>query len=152
MIDLFLSSWDRLLMVMRWMIIMRMKIFLTSYVHVDFTGSKFAFWKAVASWHKLLQLNYTTLWHIYWGMADGISSFWGPATSITEWCEQNYVYSPYVAEFYNTMSNIPCILLALIGLLNALRQRFEKRFSVLHISNMILAIGSMLYHATLQWV
>ncbi|CAK9141429.1 unnamed protein product [Ilex paraguariensis] len=85
-------------------------------------------------------------------MADGISNFWGPATSTTEWCEQNYVYSPYVAEFYNTMSNIPCILLALIGLINALRQRFEKRFSVLHLSNMILAIGSMLYHATLQWV
>ncbi|XP_051130049.1 alkaline ceramidase-like isoform X2 [Andrographis paniculata] len=31
-----------------------------------------------------------------------------------------------------------------------LRQRFEKRFSVLHISNMILAIGSMVYHASLQ--
>ncbi|KAK4387994.1 Alkaline ceramidase [Sesamum angolense] len=28
--------------------------------------------------------------------------------------------------------------------------RFEKRFSVLHVSNMVLAIGSMLYHATLQ--
>ncbi|KAA8548390.1 hypothetical protein F0562_000074 [Nyssa sinensis] len=85
-------------------------------------------------------------------MADGISSFWGPVTSTTEWCEQNYVYSSYIAEFFNTISNIPGILLALIGLVNALRQRFEKRFSVLHISNMILAIGSMLFHATLQHV
>nr|GMD90935.1 alkaline ceramidase 3-like [Ipomoea batatas] len=82
-------------------------------------------------------------------MADGISSFWGPVTS-KEWCEPNYVYSPYIAEFFNTISIVPCILLALIGLVNALRQRFEKRFSVLHISNMILAIGSMVYHATLQ--
>ncbi|XP_021812951.1 alkaline ceramidase-like [Prunus avium] len=82
-------------------------------------------------------------------MADGLSSFWGPVTS-KDWCEQNYVYSSYIAEFFNTISNIPGILLALIGLINALRQRFEKRFSVLHISNMILAIGSMLYHATLQ--
>ncbi|XP_059447314.1 alkaline ceramidase-like [Corylus avellana] len=84
-------------------------------------------------------------------MADGISSFWGPVTS-PEWCEKNYVYSSYIAEFYNTISNIPCILLAIIGLVNALRQRFEKRFSVLHLSNMALAIGSMLYHATLQRV
>ncbi|MBA0801185.1 hypothetical protein Gohar_011563, partial [Gossypium harknessii] len=53
---------------------------------------------------------------------------------------------------FNTISNIPGILFALIGLINALRQRFEKRFSVLHISNMILSIGSMLYHATLQRV
>ncbi|KAK0597918.1 hypothetical protein LWI29_029871 [Acer saccharum] len=83
-------------------------------------------------------------------MADGISSFWGPVTSTTECCEKNYAHSSYIAEFFNTVSNIPTILLALIGLVNALRQRFEKRFSVLHISNMILAIGSMLYHATLQ--
>uniref|UniRef100_A0A5B6YKF0 Putative alkaline ceramidase 3-like n=1 Tax=Davidia involucrata TaxID=16924 RepID=A0A5B6YKF0_DAVIN len=83
-------------------------------------------------------------------MAEGISSFWGPVTSTTEWCEQNYVYSSYIAEFFNTISNIPGILLALIGLVNALGQRFEKRFSVLNISNMILAIGSMLFHATLQ--
>lgn len=85
-------------------------------------------------------------------MADGMSSFWGPVTSTTECCEKNYAYSSYIAEFYNTLSNAPGILLALIGLVNALRQRFEKRFSVLHISNMILAIGSVLYHATLQRV
>ncbi|KAM7271113.1 hypothetical protein ACFE04_030327 [Oxalis oulophora] len=83
-------------------------------------------------------------------MGEGF--FWGPVTSTTECCENNYAYSSYIAEFYNTISNIPSILLALVGLINALRQSFEKRFSVLHISNMILAIGSMLYHATLQRV
>ncbi|KAL6517123.1 hypothetical protein OROHE_017829 [Orobanche hederae] len=83
-------------------------------------------------------------------MADGVSSFWGPVTSTHEWCEPNYVYSSYIAEFFNTVSIVPGILLALAGLLNSLRQHFEKRFSVLHISNMILAIGSMLYHATLR--
>ncbi|XAR65720.1 Ceramidase [Bertholletia excelsa] len=85
-------------------------------------------------------------------MEDEISGFWGPVTSTTEWCEKNYVNSFYIAEFYNTMSNVPCFLLALIGLINALGQRFEKRFSILHISNMTLAIGSMLFHATLQHV
>lgn len=86
-------------------------------------------------------------------MAEGgISSFWGPVTSTTECCEKNYAYSSYIAEFHNTISNIPCVVLALVGLINALRQRFEKRFSVLHISNMILAIGSMIFHATLQRV
>ncbi|KAF3636690.1 hypothetical protein CQW23_13020 [Capsicum baccatum] len=83
-------------------------------------------------------------------MADGISGFWGPVTSTKEWCELNYVRSSYIAEFFNTISNVPCIILALIGLMNALRQRFEKRFSVLHMSNIILAIGSMIYHASLR--
>lgn len=81
-----------------------------------------------------------------------MSSFWGPVTSTMELCEENYAHSSYIAEFYNTISNVPCILLALIGLINALRQRFEKRFSILHISNMILSIGSMVFHATLQLV
>lgn len=85
-------------------------------------------------------------------MAEGISSFWGPVTSTTQCCEKNYAYSSYIAEFHNTISNVPGILLALIGLVNALRQRFEKRFTILHISNLILIIGSMLYHATLQHV
>ncbi|CAI9776119.1 unnamed protein product [Fraxinus pennsylvanica] len=83
-------------------------------------------------------------------MADEISSFWGPVSSTHEWCEPNYVYSSYIAEFFNTISNVPSIILALLGLVVSLSQRFEKRFSVLHISNMILAIGSMLYHSTLQ--
>ncbi|KAJ8755164.1 hypothetical protein K2173_018962 [Erythroxylum novogranatense] len=82
-------------------------------------------------------------------MTGEISSFWGPVTA-TDWCEKNYAYSSHVAEFFNTISNIPTIVLALIGLVNALRQRFEKRFTVLHISNIILAVGSMLYHASLQ--
>ncbi|XP_057814398.1 alkaline ceramidase [Cryptomeria japonica] len=81
-----------------------------------------------------------------------VDSFWGPVTSTTEWCEKNYAVSSYIAEFYNTISNIPGIILAFIGLINSLRQRFEKRFSILHLSNMALAIGSMLFHATLQHV
>ncbi|XP_051118344.1 alkaline ceramidase-like [Andrographis paniculata] len=83
-------------------------------------------------------------------MEDRVPTFWGPVTSTHDWCEANYVFYPYIAEFFNTVSNVPCIVLALIGLVNALRQRFEKRFSVLHLSNVILAIGSVLYHSTLQ--
>ncbi|KAL3519388.1 hypothetical protein ACH5RR_017537 [Cinchona calisaya] len=81
-------------------------------------------------------------------MADAISSFGGPVTSTCEWCEKNYVYFSHIAEFFNTLSNIPCIVLALIGLVNSLRERFERRFSILHVSNMILGIWNVLYHAT----
>ncbi|KAF2614289.1 hypothetical protein F2Q70_00013266 [Brassica cretica] len=44
-------------------------------------------------------------------MTDGISSFWGPVTSTIECCEKNYAYSSYIAEFHNTISNVPDILL-----------------------------------------
>ncbi|XVF29081.1 hypothetical protein REPUB_Repub15cG0089300 [Reevesia pubescens] len=56
-------------------------------------------------------------------MKDGLSSFWGPVTT-TKWCEKNYVHSSYIAEFFNRISNVPSFFLALIGLINALRQRF----------------------------
>ncbi|KAL3628307.1 hypothetical protein CASFOL_027353 [Castilleja foliolosa] len=43
-------------------------------------------------------------------MADGISSFGGPVTSKQDWCQPNYIYSSYVAELFNTLSNVPCII------------------------------------------
>ncbi|XP_021719773.1 alkaline ceramidase-like [Chenopodium quinoa] len=79
-------------------------------------------------------------------------NFWGPVTSSIDWCEKNYVCSSYIAEFYNTISNVPAIILAVIGLVIALSQGFEKRFTVLHLSNMTLAMGSILFHGTLQRV
>lgn len=77
--------------------------------------------------------------------------YWGPITASTEWCEKNYEVTPYVAEFYNTISNIPSIILALIGLHYAISQKFERRFSVLHLSTIALSIGSSLFHATLKY-
>ncbi|KMS96602.1 hypothetical protein BVRB_8g201320 [Beta vulgaris subsp. vulgaris] len=85
-------------------------------------------------------------------MGDKLLNFWGPVTSSIDWCEKNYVYSSYIAEFYNTISTIPTITLAIVGLIIALSQGFEKRFTVLHLSNMILAMGSILFHGTLQRV
>lgn len=85
-------------------------------------------------------------------MDGGILNFWGPVTASIDWCEKNYVYSPYVAEFYNTISSIPTIMLAIFGVIVSLSQGFEKRFTVLHLSNMILGMGSILFHGTLQHV
>eukprot|EP00249_Psilotum_nudum_P018701 c26923_g2_i2 orf=137-907(-) len=85
-------------------------------------------------------------------MADGtqVNGYWGSITSAIEWCENNYAVAPYLVEFYNTISNIPGIILSLIGLINSIRQRFEKRFSFLHLSTMALGFGSILFHATMQ--
>ncbi len=76
--------------------------------------------------------------------------YWGPITASTEWCERNYQVTPYIAEFYNTLSNFPGIILAFIGLIYSINQKFERRFSVLHLSTIALGIGSILFHATLQ--
>ncbi|XP_024371916.1 alkaline ceramidase [Physcomitrium patens] len=80
-----------------------------------------------------------------------LQGYWGPITASTEWCEKNYEVTPMVAEFYNTISNVPGIILAIIGLYYAISQKFERRFSVLHLSTIALCIGSSLFHATLKY-
>ncbi|BBN02119.1 dihydroceramidase [Marchantia polymorpha subsp. ruderalis] len=80
-----------------------------------------------------------------------MAGYWGPVTASTEWCEKNYEISHYVGEFFNTISNVPMILLALIGLCSTIGQSFEKRFSVLHLSSIVIGIGSILFHASLKY-
>lgn len=86
-------------------------------------------------------------------MADSVdvNGYWGPITYSTT-CESHYAISAYIAEFYNTISNAPGILLGVLGLINSIRQRFEKRFSTLNLVTIMVGLGSMLFHGTLQHV
>ncbi|MCO5602390.1 hypothetical protein L7F22_056521 [Adiantum nelumboides] len=80
-----------------------------------------------------------------------IDGYWGPITSRTT-CEDHYAVSAHIAEFFNTISSVPGILLAFLILVNSLRQGFEKRFSSLNFATMMVGLGSMLFHGTLQHV
>ena len=41
--------------------------------------------------------------------------FWGERTATIDWCEQNYEQTYYIAEFWNTVSNLVMIVLPLYG-------------------------------------
>eukprot|EP00897_Mesotaenium_endlicherianum_P009188 jgi/Mesen1/8298/ME000451S07502 len=83
---------------------------------------------------------------------ESAPGFWGPITSSTQWCEENYAFSPYVAEFFNTISNAFFLVLAGFGLWHSIKQGFERRFHYLYVSLVVVGIGSALFHATLQHV
>ncbi|TYZ61211.1 hypothetical protein PybrP1_000747 [[Pythium] brassicae (nom. inval.)] len=78
--------------------------------------------------------------------------FWGAPTSTIDWCEPNYQHSFYVAEFWNTLSNLFFVLLGLYGLRNSMTQGFEPRFHAQFIAVIITGLGSAMFHGTLQFV
>ncbi|CAH0475029.1 unnamed protein product [Peronospora belbahrii] len=78
--------------------------------------------------------------------------FWGPPTSTIDWCESNYTYNYYIAEFWNTVSNLLFVLLGLYGLYRSIKMGFEPRFHLQFIGVMVTGFGSAMFHGTLQHV
>ena len=71
-------------------------------------------------------------------------------SSTIDWCEENFVYSPYIAEFYNSISNVFYIFIYYIGLYsvkNIYCKDYDKK-----LFSMLLFTGycSFYFHATLS--
>ncbi|KAJ1304590.1 hypothetical protein OPQ81_005733 [Rhizoctonia solani] len=86
------------------------------------------------------------------------SGFWGNHTSTIDWCESNYVHTRFIAETYNTLSNIPFVVLAVVGAVAVLRPNGElrplphaRRFMLMHALLALVGTGSFVFHATLKW-
>ncbi|CAE6413962.1 unnamed protein product [Rhizoctonia solani] len=81
--------------------------------------------------------------------------FWGNHTATIDWCEDNYTHTQYIAEWYNTVSNIPFIALGLYGAYYSLREipsaMHRWRFTAPHIGIACVGVGSFIFHATLNW-
>jgi len=89
-----------------------------------------------------------------WSTQERLSpteGFWGKATASIDWCEENFKVSPYVAEFFNTFSNLAFIALALHGIQRTRQERLPTRFTVVYAGIALIGVGSFLFHATLQY-
>jgi dihydroceramidase len=78
---------------------------------------------------------------------DGI---WGPPTSSVDWCEQNYRFSPYVCELFNTLSSLAMVTVGVVGFLRH-RKTLETRFLLAFIAIAVVGLGSTLFHGTLRF-
>ncbi|KAG2194255.1 hypothetical protein INT46_005210 [Mucor plumbeus] len=78
------------------------------------------------------------------------AGYWGPATSSVDWCEENYTHSYYIAEFWNTISSLAMVALGFLGV--ALHHKsLGWRLSASYLLIVVVGIGSVLFHATLQF-
>lgn len=86
-------------------------------------------------------------------------------------CEDNYVDFMYIAETWNSLSNIPFVVLALHGMITTLKERLPNswvsvlvdwrnrdvdlptraRYALNHAMIAFIGIGSFAFHATLMW-
>lgn len=77
--------------------------------------------------------------------------YWGEVTSTIDWCEENYVVSPYVAEWSNTMTNGLFVVAALYLTYCSVRNGLELRFVSIGVGFALVGVGSWLFHMTLQY-
>lgn len=86
-----------------------------------------------------------------WKSSADFSGAWDPVTSPLDWCESNYVWSYYVAEWWNTISNLAMILPTLLGMIQIYRSGAEMRFFMCFFSVFAVGVGSWLFHMTLTY-
>ncbi|XP_077862924.1 alkaline ceramidase 3-like [Saccoglossus kowalevskii] len=84
-------------------------------------------------------------------MAPTSVGFWGVPTSTLDWCEENYVVTSYIAEFWNTVSNLAFIIPPFLGMIQAIQDKLEIRFIIAYFSLLAVGIGSWFFHMTLLY-
>ncbi|KAK7998781.1 hypothetical protein PG991_014456 [Apiospora marii] len=76
---------------------------------------------------------------------------WSPPTSTANFCEEDYVVTRYVAEFMNSMTNLPYVYFALKYMYGpGSRGLFRPRTDFMSLSLLVLGICSFLFHASLR--
>lgn len=76
--------------------------------------------------------------------------YWGKVTADYDWCERNYVVTPYIAEFWNCISSVGVLLAGIYFLRRSLRFSYGRRFHFASVGVAIIGLGSILFHGTLQ--
>jgi dihydroceramidase len=74
--------------------------------------------------------------------------WWGKPTSSVDWCEDNYAWSHYVAEFYNTFSSFSIFFFGIYGYVKH-KHQLSFRYDLLLMSYTLVGWGSAAFHGTL---
>lgn len=80
--------------------------------------------------------------------------YWTGAPADVNWCEPDFVWTPWVAEPLNTLSSLPMVALGLYGAWCVWRSDLvqERRFLVNYVGLAVVGLGSAAFHGTLlRW-
>ena len=79
------------------------------------------------------------------------NSIWGSPTSTVDWCEPNYTHTYYVAETWNTISNLFTIVMGFLMFMHYRKNKIERRFRTTALTLMLVGIGSAAFHGSLKY-
>ena len=81
------------------------------------------------------------------GLPNRDGGYWAPQTSNVNWCEEDYVVTRYIAEFWNSVSSLGIVANGLYGLWS--HPGCESRFKAAFLCIVVVGFGSFGFHATL---
>ena len=76
---------------------------------------------------------------------------WGMPSATLNWCETNYEVTFYIAEFWNTLTNLGMILPSIYGMIHCKRQGIAAAYTYSFLSLFFIGIGSWMFHMTLRY-
>jgi dihydroceramidase len=83
-------------------------------------------------------------------MSCGPVCFWGTPTSTVDWCEVNYAVTPYVCEFFNSLSSLAMVAAGTLGIFFHRRVFDAGTLSAFGLLSLV-GIGSIAFHGTLKF-
>eukprot|EP00929_Paragymnodinium_shiwhaense_P075606 TRINITY_DN38674_c0_g2_i1.p1 TRINITY_DN38674_c0_g2~~TRINITY_DN38674_c0_g2_i1.p1 ORF type:complete len:267 (-),score=41.49 TRINITY_DN38674_c0_g2_i1:50-850(-) len=77
--------------------------------------------------------------------------FWGQPTSTIDWCEENYLVTDFIAEFFNSTTSLFITAAGALPLVLhvELWPVLETRFLIAFLSIIVVGLGSVAFHGTL---
>jgi len=83
---------------------------------------------------------------------DPAIGYWGKRTSALDWCEPNYTWSFYIAEFFNTITSLPAAFLSFYAIYLTYKYGYGKRFLLVNAMVAMVGLGSAAFHGTLLYM
>jgi len=90
-------------------------------------------------------------WNFFHRPEDPAIGYWGKRTSALDWCEPNYTWSFYIAEFFNTITSLPAAFVAFYGIYLTIKYGYGKRFLLVNAMVAMVGLGSAAFHGTLLY-
>lgn len=81
----------------------------------------------------------------------GFEPYWGPPSATIDWCEENYLFTPYIAELINSLTNIGFILLAIHHIYSTFKNKHGLLYIFISLGFASVGIGSFMFHSTLWY-